>query len=52
MPLTLMASVYETCGLQAVTLLVGQAAVGVLLLETVNYIEHYGLQRTRLETGR
>ncbi len=51
LPLTLMASVYETCGLQGLILLVGQAAVGVLLLETVNYIEHYGLQRTKLEAG-
>ncbi len=27
-------------------------AVGFLLLETVNYVEHYGLQRRKLETGR
>ena len=26
--------------------------VGVLLLETINYLEHYGLQRNRLEDGR
>ena len=28
------------------------AAVGFLLLETVNYIEHYGLRRQRREDGR
>lgn len=28
------------------------AVLGVLLLETVNYIEHYGLSRKRLESGR
>ncbi|GAB4429637.1 MAG: alkane 1-monooxygenase [Bacteroidia bacterium] len=29
----------------------GAATVGFLLLETVNYIEHYGLQRRRLASG-
>lgn len=28
------------------------AVAGILLLETVNYIEHYGLSRTRLPSGR
>lgn len=27
------------------------AAIGILLLETVNYIEHYGLQRIEIEPG-
>jgi alkane 1-monooxygenase len=31
---------------------VAVAVVGFLLLETVNYIEHYGLQRRQLEQGR
>ena len=31
---------------------VGVAVVGFLLLESVNYIEHYGLMRQRLESGR
>lgn len=31
---------------------IGIAAVGFLLLESVNYIEHYGLQRRQLESGR
>ncbi len=29
----------------------GAATVGILLLETVNYIEHYGLQRREIEPG-
>lgn len=28
------------------------ATIGILLLETINYIEHYGLQRERKENGR
>lgn len=28
------------------------ALVGILLLETINYIEHYGLRRNKLESGR
>lgn len=28
------------------------ALIGILLLETVNYIEHYGLERKKLENGR
>ncbi len=30
----------------------GAALIGILLLETVNYIEHYGLQRTATREGR
>lgn len=28
------------------------AAIGIMLLETVNYIEHYGLQRKKIAEGR
>lgn len=31
---------------------VGAAVVGILLLETVNYLEHYGLRRRRISEGR
>lgn len=31
---------------------IGSGVVGFLLLETVNYIEHYGLRRNRLPSGR
>ena len=30
----------------------GAAGAGILILETVNYLEHYGLQRRRNEKGR
>ncbi|MBM3386006.1 MAG: alkane 1-monooxygenase [Betaproteobacteria bacterium] len=36
----------------AVAFFFGQAAVAVLQLEAVNYIEHYGLERSRLPDGR
>ena len=32
--------------------LIGQAIVGFCLLEVVNYIEHYGLRRQKLPSGR
>lgn len=36
----------------AVAFFIGQSAMAVTLLEGVNYIEHYGLQRARLPDGR
>ena len=36
-----------TLGPRGAALYLGQAAVAVLLLETINYIEHYGLTRAR-----
>ena len=39
-------------GLTGLLFAVAVAAVGVLLLESVNYIEHYGLQRRLLPSGR
>lgn len=32
--------------------LVGQAIVGICLLESINYLEHYGLRRQKLPSGR
>jgi alkane 1-monooxygenase len=32
--------------------LIGQAIIGFCLLEVVNYIEHYGLRRQKLRSGR
>ena len=32
--------------------LVGQAVIGITLLEVVNYVEHYGLLRQREPNGR
>jgi len=39
-------------GLPAVLFAISAAIVGFLLLETVNYIEHYGLLRKKLPSGR
>lgn len=39
-------------GLPAVGFVIGAGVVGFLLLETVNYIEHYGLLRKKLPSGR
>jgi alkane 1-monooxygenase len=32
--------------------LTGQAIIGFCLLETINYLEHYGLRRQKLSNGR
>ena len=37
---------------QGLLFVLGTGIIGFLLLETVNYIEHYGLRRKRLESGR
>jgi alkane 1-monooxygenase len=39
-------------GPRAVAFFFGQSAMAVVLLEAVNYVEHYGLQRERLADGR
>ena len=39
-------------GIQVVPFAIGAGIVGFLLLETVNYIEHYGLLRKKLPSGR
>ena len=39
-------------GPEGLSLCVGQAALSVLMLEAANYVQHYGLQRNRLENGR
>lgn len=39
-------------GLDVLPWLVGQAVVGICLMEAVNYLEHYGLRRQRLADGR
>jgi alkane 1-monooxygenase len=35
----------------ALALFVGQSVIAMVLLETINYIEHYGLARRRLSSG-
>ncbi|WP_297760207.1 alkane 1-monooxygenase [uncultured Muriicola sp.] len=39
-------------GLPTLLFAIGAATVGFLLLETVNYIEHYGLLRQKMPSGR
>lgn len=51
-PMALMAAVFLAYGWKGLAFAVGQAAVSVVMLETVNYIEHYGLQRQKLPNGR
>ncbi len=46
------ATVYYFFGLPTLYFALAAGVVGFLLLETVNYIEHYGLIRTKLPSGR
>ncbi len=39
-------------GLAVVPWLIGQAVIGVCMLETINYVEHYGLRRQKRPNGR
>ena len=39
-------------GFSGLVFFFGQSLIAVFLLETVNYIEHYGLRRTIRETGK
>jgi alkane 1-monooxygenase len=49
--LLLIVGIYFMCGGFATLLFLAAALLGALLLETVNYIEHYGLQRKATNTG-
>lgn len=51
-PLAIAATLGLAFGAAAVVLFVVQAGVAVSLLELVNYLEHYGLQRRRRPDGR
>lgn len=44
-------ALYKKWGRRALVLFFGQSAVAILMLEMVNYIEHYGLSRIDLENG-
>ena len=44
--------IWTAFGTPSVIFAILAAIIGFLLLETVNYIEHYGLQRKMLENGR
>lgn len=47
----LLLTVYLVFGWLILLYFLGAAAIGILLLETVNYIEHYGLQRKATGNG-
>ncbi|MFM8362384.1 MAG: fatty acid desaturase, partial [Haliscomenobacter sp.] len=40
--------IYALFGLETLLFYIGSATIGFLLLETVNYIEHYGLRRKKV----
>jgi alkane 1-monooxygenase len=46
------AAIFFVFGWFATTCYLVSAMIGILLLETVNYIEHYGLQRKLIEPGK
>lgn len=52
MTLTLFLGLSAWFGIVIAPWLIGQAVIGVCLLESVNYLEHYGLRRQRLASGR
>ena len=47
-----LAGIFVLCGWKGFLGALAIALVGFLLLETINYIEHYGLQRRLLPSGR
>ena len=49
--LLLLSVVFFCFGSLALLCFLAAAALGILLLETVNYIEHYGLERKKTESG-
>eukprot|EP00891_Asterochloris_glomerata_P008087 jgi/Astpho2/8087/Aster-03031 len=51
-PTAVTASVQHMWGPTATFVLMGQALTAVVLLEAVNFVEHYGLQRKHLPSGR
>ncbi len=48
----LLTSIYFYFGLFVLLAFILASVIGILLLETVNYIEHYGLLRTKNENGK
>lgn len=46
-----LAGIYQVFGFRSFAFALGAAIISVLLLESINYIEHYGLQRQASETN-
>ena len=49
--LALILAIYYFFGLVVLLYFIAASCIGILLLETVNYIEHYGLQRKQTAAG-
>ncbi len=47
-----LATIISNFGLLGTLFFIGQSATAILLLEVINYVEHYGLKRKQLENGR
>jgi len=47
-----LALIYFIFGVKGILLAITSGIIGFLLLETINYIEHYGLRRKKLPSGR
>jgi len=45
-------AMYGLLGLGGLMFFLGQSFIAILTLETINYVEHYGLERRKKETGR
>ena len=51
-PACIASASYLVYGIKGLCMFLGQAAVGIVMLEVVNYLEHYGLLRKKMEDGR
>ncbi|WP_159229926.1 alkane 1-monooxygenase [Mycolicibacterium vanbaalenii] len=51
MTIALFAALVLGFGIEVLPWLLGQAAIGIFLLETINYLEHYGLRREQRSDG-
>ena len=51
-PMAMLGGAVSMWGPEGGALLAGQAALSVLMLEAANYVQHYGLERTKLDNGR
>lgn len=49
--LSFVLAVYFLFGWKVMLFYIAAAFIGILLLECVNYIEHYGLSRNKKESG-
>lgn len=50
--LSLCVVVFLTTGVMGLVLFLGTALMGIMLLEVINYVEHYGMLRKEIEQGK